>query len=489
MSISLRQRFAVGSACVALVSAFGPIPVDAALWPSTTSHWADYAIPHNTVTALGAQWTEPTETVPLTGPVPGPLGIWIGVQDGTTLVQTGVAQYGLGMAPFYEVYPAPPVIPTPVALAAPGDQIATYLAATSPTTWQAWYEDLTTGAAATWTLPVSLQGPLDLSWTVEDAGDSPNPLPPFSPIVFSHLTANGAGAPLTTSSAVMQQAMAPQGVPTASASLPNATGDGFTITDTATPSAPPPASATPGAAIDVVYPLVAAPGQVLTLLGGGFGDAGTVTWQGQTLSVLQWSPGQITVVAPQVSSVSPGTLVVTPSGGSPVPFAGPVTLTPAPSLTLTAGALWTVTGTAFGPTLGSVRTAHGPWAVVAWHPGAVQVQVPVTAQGAQTVTIDVPGQAAWTLPVTIQPIVPPHWGQLTPAARFGQWSRLMGRSLGSQGTVDWNGHRLVTTHWTSTSLQIHWPPSGPPGPHLLVIHTPTGTLTRSISLQSAAVAR
>ncbi len=301
--------------------------------PLTSTNWAGYFIPAGSYQSVGGQWTMPRQI--LDQAQAGTLSIWLGLQASPHLIQGGTAQVDGSLTTtylFWENYPA--TLPEDNLPGSDGqtfanNQIAAYIRKDGLHSWALWIEDLATGRVLTATVNRAHLGlSLQPEWMVEDSGNSPYPLLPFTPIQFSRLTVNGAVAGLNADDAE-SESMA-QGTTTyATTSSPSSNDNGFAVGFSADKPSPKPGPAHPQAAIDVAAPLTLSTGQVLTILGGGFGEhKGQVLLEGHSARILNWRPGIIRVLAPKVSTPRRVDLAVVSRSGIHVRFDGIITLDP-----------------------------------------------------------------------------------------------------------------------------------------------------------------
>lgn len=479
--------------------------------PNFAGYWNNTLVP---VSAIGGQWTlpdpPPATADELSGRTAyGSLAVWVGVQGQNYLAQAGTATHENPgdlvlnqpnpQFAWWENYPAGQSGWPGAGRQAdmhPGDIIGAYLLAGSqPGTWRAWVEDLT--AKIGWTVAIhnSTQGQADSpTWVAEDSNGTHKPVQPVTaPITMDRLTLNGQTADLNTLAAVtMTQNQAPNPV-LMSTSAPSRTGDGFSVQDGTTAPPPPPANPTPGESVDVVFPsawrstdgtwhFTAQPGQSLTILGGGFGSSGTVTWNGVPLTVSQWSSGVILATVPTNTTPGAGDLTVTPAGGQATAWGSTLTVTSgssgssgsggsgasgssgssgtsstqpswnAPPSSLASNRTLTLTGSNLGT--GGTARWHGrfPWTVVSWTPTAVTLQVPPKAHGSGHLVLTPQGESAYPMALTIAgpTITPPDH-----AVGTNQLLILHGSNLGTRGTARWRGRfSWKVQSWSATTVAV-----------------------------------
>jgi hypothetical protein len=251
-------------------------------------------------------------------------------------------------------------------------------------------------------------------------------------------------------------------------------------------AAPPPAPAisgytdTSGAAVSS-----APPGTPVVIQGANFGTAaGTVTFNGTSVTFSSWTETATQVTVPTASSYpSAGQFTVTRSDGEAV--TGPsFTITapppPPPSVsgyTDTSGAAISsappgtpivIQGTNLG-TAGSVTFNGSPVSHSSWTATAIQVSVPTAgsypSQGSFQVT-RADGQVAtgpvFTITAPSQPSAPAITGYTdstgaTSSAPPGAQIVIQGSSLGSAGSVTFNGSTVTFSSWTETAIQVTVP--------------------------------
>ena len=499
-----------------------------------------YTVPPAATTSIGGQWTLPTP-VPATArqvrsgaKVYGGLSVWIGVQ-GTELAQTGTSTSEFPPAltvgrpspiyPLWENAPAPPQLWTGRRAPGffPGNRIGAWVARTAtPRAWRVVLENLTTRVGYTARIARSTTGVgpnIANMWMVEDPGVTTLPPQPVTrPFAFTGLCLNGAAVdfwtmtypPGTASPGRSMELNAGSNPVVMTVSNPSTTGDGFAIADGTQAPAPPPPNPTPGETIDVVWPtgrtraqgvwrFTVAPGQAITLDGGGFGTSGTVTWNGLPLRPTAWTSASVTATIPADAAPGTGTLVLTPAGGVPTTWDSTLTVAPPPppppqwnplaTSTVRAGGTLTITGADFGTVAGTARwhRARFAWPVTGWTPTAITIAVPATARGRHTLTLQVPGAAAKTLALTVRPAAPtPHWHALaTSTVQAGGTLTITGSGFGTVvGTARWHHARFAwpVTRWTPTAITVAIPATAR-GRHTLTLqvpHAPAKALTLTV---------
>src|SRR5438445_400141 len=312
-----------------------------------------------------------------------------------------------------------------------------------------------------------------LAVTVQDAGDNP-----VSGVNVT-FTAPGSGASgvFSNSTATIVVATNASGV----ASEPftaNATAGGpYTVTARATGLTTVNFSLTnlaSGAPTISTLSLTQGPvGATLTVNGSNFGTTqggSTVTFNGVTATATSnWSATSFNVTVP--AGATTGTVVVTVNGASSngVPF----TVTPTPNITTIAptsgpiGANVIITGTNFGPTVGTIQsfvTFNGSQTRASnWSDTSITAPVPVGATTGN-VLVNVGGVPSNGVPFTVTP--PPSITSLSPNfGPVGTSVMIAGSNLGAGtgSSVSFNGTPASPTSWSATSIVVPVPAGATPG--------------------------
>src|SRR5882762_1186692 len=229
-------------------------------------------------------------------------------------------------------------------------------------------------------------------------------------------------------------------------------------------------------------------GAVLTINGSNFGSpqgSSTVTFNGTLATTSSWSASSIDVAVP--SGATTGNVVVTVAG---VASNGLVfTVTPPPAITNInpssgpIGTNVTITGTNFGPTVGTIQsfvTFNGIQTRASnWTDTSITAPVPAgTTTG--NVFVKVGGVSSNGVVFTIA--TPPSITSLSPnSGPVGTSVTVTGTNFGaSQGTstVTFNGTAATPTTWSATSINVPVPAGATTGN---VVVTVGGTASNGVS--------
>jgi RHS repeat-associated protein len=208
--------------------------------------------------------------------------------------------------------------------------------------------------------------------------------------------------------------------------------------------------------VAAVTPPSAEPQTSVTITGTSFGPApGTVTINGQTVSIINWSDTSISVVVP--ASATSGNLVVSNRGLQSPGVNFTVQLPAITSLNPGAadlGALITINGTYFGVSRGSV-TFNGLAATVAsWSDSRIQARVPYGATSGSVVVTSTAGRASNAVGFGVTDDLAVTF--FSPASGpVGTTVTITGGGFGaSQGsnTVQFNGVTAQIVTWSDTQI-------------------------------------
>jgi hypothetical protein len=216
-------------------------------------------------------------------------------------------------------------------------------------------------------------------------------------------------------------------------------------------------------AIANLSPASGSVGTAVTITGTGFGatqSSSTVTFNGTSATVTNWSTTGITAVVP--SSAGSGNVVVTVGGlaSNGVSFAVIPTISNLSPASGSVGTAVTITGTGFGATQSSSTvTFNGASATATnWSANSISVNVPAgAASGNVVVTVGGLSSAGMAFTVT----VPLSITTVAPASGpVDATVTISGTNFGSsQGgsTVTFNGTAAVATNWSATSITVTVP--------------------------------
>ena len=214
-------------------------------------------------------------------------------------------------------------------------------------------------------------------------------------------------------------------------------------------------------------------GATLTVNGSNFGTTqggSTVTFNGVTATATSnWSATSFNVTVP--AGATTGNVVVTVNGAlsNGVPF----TVTPPPNITTIAptsgpiGANVIITGTNFGPTVGTIQsfvTFNGSQTRASnWSDTSITAPVPVGATTGN-VLVNVGGVPSNGVPFTVTP--PPSITSLSPNfGPVGTSVMIAGSNFGAGtgSSVSFNGTPASPTSWSATSIVVPVPAGATPG--------------------------
>jgi IPT/TIG domain len=196
----------------------------------------------------------------------------------------------------------------------------------------------------------------------------------------------------------------------------------------------------------------AAPGQVVSFSGAGYGNSGSATLNGAPIG-SSWSDNTISfTVRPDSTS---GPVVFTRADGRQIPagnltvnsqIAGPT------SARAQAGDTVTINGAGFGPNAGTVTLGGTALGIKGWSPTSIAVTIPAAATGGD-LTVTPQGTAPSTLP---NGLVILHLGALRPAnGAAGSTIGITGRGFGSQkGSVTIAGVNAPVQLWGDGTIAV-----------------------------------
>src|SRR5690606_1234473 len=216
----------------------------------------------------------------------------------------------------------------------------------------------------------------------------------------------------------------------------------------------------PAPSISSLDPTATTIGSAVTITGANFGGSGTVTFNGTTAGISQWTSTSITATVP--SGATSGAVVVTAGGqarpasrfrvapeiATVTPGSGPV------------GQSVTIQGTGFGGSQGGSSTVrfNGTTAtsISSWTSTSITALVPVGATTGNVV-VTVGGYACNGKPFTVT--TPPAIAAVTPRAGVsGQIVVITGVNFGAtQGGLTFNGAGTDILSWSTTRVEARVP--------------------------------
>jgi RHS repeat-associated protein len=220
-------------------------------------------------------------------------------------------------------------------------------------------------------------------------------------------------------------------------------------------------------------------GQAVAINGSNFGatqGSSTVTFNGVTATVANWSASAITAIAP--AGIMTGPVVVTVDGQAS--NGSTFTVIPPPhisSLTPSAGPVGTtveILGSDFFTGNGTVTFNGVSASILSWSPTSITVTVPATATTGPVVVIKT-GQSSNSLTFTVSssPVI----SSLSPASGSGGQSvTINGANFGAtQGssTVTFNGVLATVTSWSDSSIVATVPLTASTGPVVVTVNGAT----------------
>ncbi|HXJ06004.1 MAG TPA: IPT/TIG domain-containing protein [Candidatus Acidoferrum sp.] len=313
-----------------------------------------------------------------------------------------------------------------------------------------------------------------VTFTVTAAPPSLTSLNPTSGVIGTSVTISGANFGATQGTSVVTfngitAAPTSWSATTINAPVPNGatTGNVVATVGGALSNGLPFTVNSPGPSISTLSMSQGPIGSIVTITGLNFGGtqgSSSVTFNGTAGNPSTWSDTSIAVPVP--GGATTGNVVVTVGG---VPSNGVLfTVTPPPVITSLnptsgpVGTVVTVTGTNFGPTVGtrtSVVAFNGITArTTSWSDTSIIVPVPAGASSGNVV-VSISGISSNGVPFTVTN--PPSITSLNPSSGLvGTSVTIVGTSFGgTQGTstVTFNGVTGAPTNWSDTSIAVPVP--------------------------------
>jgi hypothetical protein len=225
------------------------------------------------------------------------------------------------------------------------------------------------------------------------------------------------------------------------------------------------------ALIAEITPSSGLPGTFVNIIGANFGlnvsGSSSVTFNGVSAQVTNWTPTTIQAIAPVESTTAPagvttGPVVVTTSNPSGVSNAVLFTVPTGPTITGlspvigSVGTSVTISGFNFGslPSAGTVTFNRVPASPTSWGSESIIVPVPV---GATTgpVVVNVAGVTGNSYTFTVSASIA---GISPTQGNAGTVVTISGTGFGStQGSVTFNGVPAIPANWSNTSIVVPVP--------------------------------